>query len=104
MPPYESTAAELLRTERVTSSFGYSKEWAPPGRESATSLASVEEIHRKFWLDSCVSELDTRFTPAPGPAVRAVQIAECMEARGWHLVVREASTARPPEDGRPYAE
>ena len=94
LPPYESTAAELIRTEHVTSTFSFAKAWAPLGRGSDKSLSETDKIRVKFWLDSCVSELAARFAPPPGAAVRALQIGECMEARGWHLVVRETRAAQ----------
>jgi hypothetical protein len=90
--PYEATAAALVRTEHVAASAGFSKAWAPLGRNFSEPLSEDDEIRLRFWLDSCVSELTARFTPAPGATVRALQIAECMGARGWHLAVRETST------------
>jgi len=90
-PPYESTAAELVRTGRAASSVEFSTEWKPLRRNLSEALSDEESVQGKFWLSSCVSELAARFTPAPKGAVRALQIAECMEARGWHLVVRESN-------------
>jgi hypothetical protein len=94
LPPYESTAAELTRIEYVDAAVGFSKAWKPEGRRSSEPLSKEDEIRGEFWLDSCLSELSARFTPAPATAVRALQIAECMQARGWHLVVREFNAAR----------
>jgi hypothetical protein len=90
---YEKTAAELVRTEHVATSVDFSKAWAPLGRDFWEPLSEEDEIRLGFWLDSCVSELTARFTPAPDAPVRAVQIAECMAARGWHLTVRETPAA-----------
>jgi hypothetical protein len=90
MSPYESTATELALREQAAPFVGFSKAWAPLGTDSLESLSVDDAIRGRFWLDSCVSELAARFTPAPGTTVRALQIAECMEARGWHLVVRES--------------
>ena len=91
LPPYESTVAELARTGRGASSFEFSTEWRPKSRNFSAALSDEDNVRGDFWLRSCVSELGARFTPAPNGAVRALQIAECMEARGWHLVVRESN-------------
>jgi hypothetical protein len=91
LPPYESTAAELARSGRAASSVEFSTEWKPMSRNLSEALSDDENVRGRFWLNSCVSELSARFTPAPRGAVRALQIAECMEARGWHLVVRESN-------------
>jgi hypothetical protein len=66
----------------------------PVGRSSSESLSEEEEMRGQFWLESCLSELGARFAPAPTPAVRALQIGECMQARGWRLVVRESNAAQ----------
>lgn len=63
------------------------------GRSFPESLSADDVMRGKFWLDSCVSELTARFAPAPANTVRAIQIAECMAARGWRLDVREQSVA-----------
>ena len=91
--PYQSTAAELARTEHFVST-GFSNTWKPLRRDTTESLSDDDEIRRKFWLGSCVSELSARFVPAPATAVRAVQIAECMYVRGWHLDVRDSEAGR----------
>ena len=92
--PYESTATELSQTERAALRVGFSKTWKPVSRNFSAALSEGENARGRFWLASCVSELTARFTPAPRKTVRAVQIAECMAARGWHLVVRESSLER----------
>ena len=91
MLPYESTAAALAREERGPFA-DFAKAWVPLGETSAESLSVDDESRRRFWLDACVAELGSRFEPAPGSAVRALQIGECMQARGWHLVVRETAS------------
>lgn len=91
--PYRSTAAELVRTEHVVSS-GFSTTWMPLGGDTSESLSEDDRLRRKFWLDSCVAELTARFVPAPGAAVRAAQIAECMYVRGWHLDVGDPAAGR----------
>jgi hypothetical protein len=96
LSPYQSTAAKLEQMELVRPSVTFIKEWQPVRRTVAESPAD-ESARGRFWLDSCVSELSARFTPAPGSAARAAQIAECMQARGWHLVVRESNVAPPAE-------
>jgi len=93
MSPYESTAAELALEEHVPL-VDFVKAWAPLGASSAASLSADDEARRRFWLDACVDELGGRFVPAPGSVVRALQIGECMQARGWHLVVQEAAGDR----------
>jgi hypothetical protein len=60
-----------------------------PYQSTAAKLAQTEHV-----LPAVTS---ARFTPAPGSAARAAQLAECMEARGWHLVVRESNVAPPAE-------
>jgi hypothetical protein len=90
LPPYESTAADLVRAGRGTSLVEFSTEWKPLTKGFSEALSDEENVRGRFWLSSCVNELDARFTPAPNGTVRALQIAECMAARGWHLVVREA--------------
>jgi hypothetical protein len=89
VPPYRSTATELVQTEHVVST-AFSKSWAPLDGDAFGSLSEDDELRRSFWLDSCVNELGSRFVPAPRAAVRAVQIAECMYVRGWHLSVRDS--------------
>jgi len=89
LPPYESTAAALAG--RHAPSARFATEWKPVSRDLSAPLSADESVRGDFWLRSCVSELTARFTPAPEGAVRALQIAECMEARGWHLVVRESA-------------
>jgi hypothetical protein len=84
LPAYEATAAALTAAGR------FSTEWKPMTRELSAVLTDEEDLRGKFWLSSCVNELAARFTPAPENAVRALQIAECMQARGWHLVVVES--------------
>lgn len=93
LPPYEATAAELARTGRGVSRVEFSTEWKPLLKAFSEALSDEENARGRFWLSSCVNELGARFTPAPKGAVRALQIAECMEARGWHLVVRESNAA-----------
>jgi len=89
--PYKSTAAELGRTEHFLSN-GSSTAWTPLDWDTpGSSLSEDDELRREFWLDSCANELSARFVPAPRPAVRAVQIAECMYVRGWHLDVRDTT-------------
>ena len=65
----------------------------------SAALSDEEDMRGRFWLSACVNELAARFTPAPESAVRALQIAECMQARGWHLVVREWPVLSAPEAG-----
>jgi hypothetical protein len=91
--PYRSTAAELVRTEHFVST-DFSMTWTPLDRDAEKSLSEDDESRRRFWLDSCVNELSARFAYAPGNAVRAVQIAECMYVRGWHLNVRDSVAER----------
>jgi hypothetical protein len=91
---YEETGLRLSRTEHLAALYGIAKAWRPLGRGYAYALSDQENARARFFLDSCVSELTARFRPAPGPALRAVQIGECMQARGWHLVVEEL-VARP---------
>jgi hypothetical protein len=92
--PYESTATELSQTEHAAPRVAFSKTWKPVSRDLSAALSEDENVRGKFWLDSCVSELSARFTPAPGETVRALQIAECMSVRGWHLVVSESNLER----------
>lgn len=86
---YDATAAELTRAEYPTAFYGFAKAWKPLGKGYAYALSKDERVRAQFFLDSCISELTARFASAPGPAVRAVQIGECMEARGWHLALEE---------------
>jgi hypothetical protein len=86
LPPYQSTAAKL-----VAASAGFSSEWKPLTKNYSAAVSAEERERGVFWLSSCVNELAGTFTPAPEGTVRASQIAECMVARGWHLVVREQS-------------
>jgi hypothetical protein len=92
-PPYASTAAKLARSQHIAHGVYFVKEWQPMGRSFPESLSADDVMRGKFWLDSCVSELTARFAPAPANTVRAIQIAECMAARGWRLDVREQSVA-----------
>jgi len=96
LSPYQSTAAKLAQTEHALPAVTFVKEWQP-ARETFAESPADARARGRFWLDSCVSELSARFTPAPGSAARAAQIAECMDARGWHLVVRESNIAPPAE-------
>jgi hypothetical protein len=91
--PYAATAAKLTRTEHIAPGVDFVKEWQPARRPFPESLSADDEIRGKFWLDSCISELTARFVPPPANTVRALQIAECMGAHGWHLAVRESSAA-----------
>ena len=77
--------------ERTASGVRFVKEWQTV-RSSADDQRPHDDYGSEFWLGSCVSELTARFTPAPADPVRAAQIAECMQARGSRLAVRESST------------
>lgn len=90
---YRSTAAGLVRTEHFVSA-DFSMTWTPLNSDAEESLSEDDELRRRFWLDSCANELGARFVFAPGNAVRAVQIAECMYVRGWHLDVRDSAAER----------
>jgi len=91
--PYASTAAKLTRTERVAPGVEFVKEWQPERGPLPQSPSADDELSAESWLTSCINELAGRFTPAPADTVRALQIAECMAVRGWHLAVRESSPA-----------
>jgi hypothetical protein len=64
------------------------------GRDHTYALSDDDILRREFLVGSCISELTARFVPAPGPALRAVQLLDCMEARGWHLVVEDVIRTR----------
>ena len=84
----------LSGIEYPASFYGFSKAWKPLSRDRAYALSDDDILRREFLVGSCVSELTARFVPAPGPALRAVQLLECMEARGWHLVVEDVIAAQ----------
>jgi hypothetical protein len=89
VPPYEATAMALSGTEYSASFYGFSKAWKPIGRDRTYALSDDDILRREFLVGSCVSELTARFVPPPGPALRAIQLLDCMEARGWHLIVED---------------
>jgi hypothetical protein len=87
--PYDATAVALARAERPTAFYGLAKDWKPLGKGYSYEISEEESVREQFFLHSCISELTARFDPAPGPALRAVQLSECMQARGWHLALEE---------------
>lgn len=87
---YASTAEALSRTERPTAFYSLAKAWKPLGRNYSYAIPGDENVRAQLFLRSCIDELAGRFDPAPVSAVRAVQIGECMHARGWHLVLQES--------------
>jgi hypothetical protein len=90
---YEATAIELAATERV-GAVAFAKAWKPVGTSIADALSDEDRVRGEFWLASCVNELAARFVPAPRDAVRALQITECMQARGWRLAICDAGADR----------
>jgi hypothetical protein len=90
---YAATAMKLAGTEHPAPTYGLSKAWKPLGKSHAYTPSDQENVRMQFFLDSCVSELTARFKPTPSRAVQAVQIGECMQARGWHLVLEERIAA-----------
>ncbi|HVY63424.1 MAG TPA: hypothetical protein VHH11_01230 [Gammaproteobacteria bacterium] len=91
---YESTANELSTTERGTPGMELAKAWKPIGRSFTDALSGEDQARREFWLSACISELTARYVPAPRDAVRALQLADCMQARGWRLAICDAGVDR----------
>lgn len=81
--PYQETAAALSKD---------SYEWRPPGKNEWDALSDEERGRSQQQLESCVRELTTRYVEthtAPSREGRAVDIATCMEGKGWHIVRTE---------------
>lgn len=91
---YEATASELSEIPRRPRQNGLVQDWRPLGEPYSYRLSSEERIRARFFLVSCADELEARFSSPPGRALRAVQIGECMQARGWHLAFDEGSRRR----------
>ena len=90
---YESTAAELSGIEYTGVIDGFEKLWKPLGKDGAYSLSQEEAVRGGSDLDSCISSLSERFVvphrSVPSRELRVVQLLDCMQSRGWHLVVTE---------------
>jgi hypothetical protein len=86
---YEQTSLDLTGLELVEQHWGYHKSWAPLGSKDGYDMTDAQKEQQAQSLSQCIKKLKASHVNKPNPAFRAVQLIDCMESFGWHLVVEE---------------
>lgn len=86
---YGSSSSEMLRTEYFKPNLGLLKSWKPLGKSYEYQTSEYEKEQIALSLEFCIEHLSSKYPSAPREPVRAIQIVECMKAKGWGFEIEE---------------
>lgn len=86
---YTQTARKLWATTDVGPATAYETKWTPAGKDASYFLNADEITRANADVDLCIADLSKSAEFSPPEVTRAVQLMDCMAAKGWHVSVRE---------------